>query len=321
MLRNLSQPTLGSLAAIGAVFCFSVNDVAIKFLSGAYALHQVVLIRSTIGLLFLLALIVPFAGGLRALKTRRLHMHLLRGLCVVFANMSFFLGLAALPLAEGVAIFFVSPLIITVFSVIFLRETVGPFRWAAVAVGMIGVLVVLRPGTEAFQPASLLPIAAAFGYASLHMLTRHIGKTESSAALSFYIQLTFIAVTAIFGLVAGDGRFNPGTDPSLEFLLRAWTMPALEDAFIFVAVGVTSAMGGFLISFAYRTSEAALVAPFEYVALPLSIVWGILVFGDWPDAITYAGIALILVSGLVIIWREARSNGPRRVPRTPRYRR
>lgn len=320
MLRNLSPSALGALAAIGAVFCFSVNDVAIKFLSGEYALHQVVLIRSTIGLLFLLSLIVPFAGGLRALRTRRLHMHLLRGLCVVFANMSFFLGLAALPLAEGVAIFFVSPLIITVFSVIFLREHVGPFRWAAVAVGMIGVLVVLRPGTAAFQPASLLPIAAAFGYASLHMLTRYIGKTESSAALSFYIQLTFIVVTAVFGLVAGDGRFNPGTDPSLEFLLRAWTTPALDDAFIFVAVGITSAMGGFLISFAYRTSEAALVAPFEYIALPLSIVWGILVFADWPDAITYAGIALILVSGLVIIWREARSKEPR-APRTPRYRR
>lgn len=320
MISKVSSPALGALAALGAVFCFSINDVAIKFLSGDYALHQVVLIRSSIGLFFLLALIVPFAGGFRALKTRRLHMHVLRGFCVVFANMSFFLGLAALPLAEGVAIFFVSPLIITVFSVIFLRERVGPFRWAAVAVGMIGVLVVLRPGTASFQMASLLPIAAAFGYASLHMLTRHIGKTESSAALSFYIQLTFIIVTATMGLVAGDGRFNPGTDPSLEFLLRAWSRPEPEDAIIFVLVGVTSAMGGFLISFAYRTSEAALVAPFEYVALPLSIVWGILVFGDWPDAITYAGIALILVSGLVIIWREARTRRAK-VPRTPRYRR
>lgn len=320
MLRNLSPSTLGALAALGAIFCFSINDVAIKFLSGDYALHQVVLIRSSIGLVFLLALIVPFAGGLRALRTRRLPMHLLRGMCVVFANMAFFLGLAALPLAEGVAIFFVSPLIITVFSVIFLRERVGPFRWAAVAVGLMGVLIVLRPGTEAFQPASLLPIAAAFGYASLHMLTRHIGKTESSAALSLYIQVTFILVTIVFGLVAGDGRFNPGTDPSLEFLLRAWTRPAPEDALIFVAVGITSAMGGFLISFAYRTSEAALVAPFEYIALPLSVVWGILVFADWPDAFTYAGIALILASGLVLIWREARAKGAR-VPRTPRYRR
>lgn len=320
MLRNLSPSALGSLAAVGAVFCFSVNDVAIKFLSGGYALHQVVLIRSVIGLIFLLALIVPFAGGLRALRTRRLPMHLLRGLCVVFANMSFFLGLAALPLAEGVAIFFVSPLVITVFSVIFLRETVGPFRWAAVAVGLIGVVVVLRPGTAAFQPASLLPVAAAFGYATLHMLTRHIGKTESSAALSFYIQLTFILVTLAFGLVAGDGRFNPGTDPSLVFLLREWSWPAPGDAPIFVAVGITSALGGFLISFAYRTTEAAIVAPFEYVALPLSIFWGVVVFADWPDLITYVGIALILVSGLVIIWREAQSKRAS-VPRTPRYRR
>ena len=127
-------------------------------------------------------------------------------------------------------------------------------------------------------------------------------------------------MTLVFGIVAGDGRFNPGTGPSLEFLLRAWSPPSPTDAPIFVLIGIASALGGFLISFAYRTSEAALVAPFEYVALPLSVLWGVMVFGDWPDVLTYAGITLILVSGLVLIWREARVKGAR-VPRTPRYRR
>jgi drug/metabolite transporter (DMT)-like permease len=117
---------VGATSAIIAVMCFSINDVAIKFLSGNYALHQVVLFRSVIGLFFLLIFILPFSGGWRGLSTNRLGIHFLRGCCVVFANMSFFLGLAALPLAEGVAIFFISPMVITIFSVIFLKETVGP---------------------------------------------------------------------------------------------------------------------------------------------------------------------------------------------------
>lgn len=311
---------LGSVSAIVAVICFSINDVAIKFLSGDYALHQVVLIRSIIGSIFLLAVIVPISGGLPALRTRRLGIHILRGSCVVFANMAFFLGLAALPLAEGVAIFFISPLVITVFSVIFLKEQVGPRRWAAIALGLVGVVIVLRPGTAAFQLASLLPLMAAFGYAALHMLTRYIGRTETAAAMSFYIQMTFIMVSAGLGLLMGDGKFAGTTDPSLSFLFRAWVLPPVGDYWVLVLLGVASAFGGFFISQAYRVSEAALVAPFEYIAMPMAIVWGILVFDEWPDGVALAGIALILGSGLYMIWREARL-AEVDVPYTPRYRR
>lgn len=311
---------LGSVSAIVAVICFSINDVAIKFLSGGYALHQVVLIRSFIGVIFLMAVIVPMSGGLPALKTKRLGIHFLRGSCVVFANMAFFLGIAALPLAEGVAIFFISPLVITVFSVVFLKEHVGPRRWVAIALGLVGVVIVLRPGTEAFQFAALLPLMAAFGYAGLHMLTRYIGRTESAAAMSFYIQMTFILVSSSLGLIMGDGKFAGGTDPSLEFLFRAWVWPPLADVSILILLGVVSALGGFFISQAYRVSEAALVAPFEYIAMPMAIVWGILVFDEWPDGVALAGIALILGSGLYMIWREARVSDAE-VPDTPRYRR
>lgn len=302
---------IGAGSAIAAVFCFSINDTAIKFLSGDYALHQVILIRSLFGMAVLFAVVVPLSGGWRNLRTRRIGMHLLRGLCVVFANMTFFLALAALPLAEGVAIFFISPLVITVFSVIFLRETVGPRRWAAIALGLIGVIVMLRPGTAAFQGAALLPLAAAFGYAALHMLTRKIGVTESAASMSFYIQLTFIAVSASLGLIMGDGKFAGSDDPSLDFLLRAWVWPGPRDYLILALVGAASAFGGYFISQAYRVSEAALVAPFEYLALPLAILWGIVVFGEWPDGVAIIGIALILGSGLYMIWREAQVRAAR----------
>lgn len=322
MIRSLphNPALLGALSASVAVFCFSINDVAIKFLSGDYALHQVVLLRSLIGMAVLFGVLLPLSGGFAALRTRRLGLHLLRGCCVVFANMSFFLGLATLPLAEGVAIFFVSPMLIAVFSVIFLRERVGPRRWAAIAVGLAGVLVVLRPGTAVFQPASLFPLAAAFGYASLHMLTRYIGRTESTLAMSFYVQVTFILVSAGIGLLVGDGRYGGTGDASLDFLLRDWVMPDARDWVVIVAVGVASAFGGFFITQAYRVAEAAIVAPFEYLVILLAVFWGVVVFGEWPDPVAMLGIAMITGSGLFMIWREARA---RQVPApaVPRYRR
>ena len=310
----------GSVSAVIAVFCFSANDVAIKFISDDYALHLVILIRSLVGLTVLFLFIIPFSGGLQTLHTNRLGLHLLRGFCVVFANITFFLGLAALPLAEGVAIFFISPLLITVFSVLFLKEYVGPRRWAAVVIGLIGVLVILRPGSASFQTASLLPLLAAFGYAALHMLTRYIGKTESAASMSFYIQVTFLIICLAFGLVIGDGKFSGGGDPSLEFLFRAWSLPSSGHYLILILIGASSAFGGFFISQAYRISEAAVVAPFEYIALPIAIFWGVVIFGDWPDKTTFAGIGLILGSGLYIIWRETVLKDAETLG-TPRYRR
>jgi drug/metabolite transporter (DMT)-like permease len=121
----LSPTKLGALCTATSVFFFSINDVAIKFLSGAYALHQVVLIRSVIGLLIILALIAPLTNGWAIARTKRLPMHMLCGLCVVFANMTFFLGLAAMSKADAVAIFFVSPLEITIFSVVFWARSWG----------------------------------------------------------------------------------------------------------------------------------------------------------------------------------------------------
>ena len=137
-----SNLTGASFALLAAMF-FSINDVAIKFLSDGYALHQVVLIRACVALVAFAVLILPFREqyGTVVFRTRRPGAHALRGVCIVFANTFLFLGLAALPIADAVAVFFVSPLVITVFSVIFLREKVGARRWSAVAVGFAGVIV------------------------------------------------------------------------------------------------------------------------------------------------------------------------------------
>jgi drug/metabolite transporter (DMT)-like permease len=219
---------------------------------------------------------VPLNGTLSILNTQRIGLHVLRASFVVFANLCFFLGIAALPLADAVAIFFISPFLITIASVLFLGEVVGPRRWSAIVVGMIGVLIVLRPGTAAFQVASLLPMAAAFGYAGLHIMTRILRDSENAVSMTFYIQMVFIVVCILFGLFFGDGKFADQSNASMAFLFREWRVPASNDLPLMLILGIFASVGGYCISQAYRLGEAAIVAPVEYVAMPLSIAWGIL---------------------------------------------
>lgn len=317
---KLSAPTLGALCAMIAAVMFSLNDVAIKFLSGGYALHEIVLIRSVIGLLILMVCFYPFMGGRAILKTNRLGMHILRSFMVVFANMTFFVGLASLPLAVCVAIFFVAPLMITIFSIVFLGETVGIRRWLAVCVGFVGVAILVRPGSETFQIAAILPVFAAAFYAAIHIITRKIGSTESAATMTFYVQVVFIVVCVAIGLAIGDGRFGDTDDPSLRFMFRAWVWPDMADALPLIFIGFAVAFGGYFISQAYRVAEAGFIAPFEYLALPLSVLWGYLVFAEVPDMISVIGIVLIVGSGLFTLARERTQND---VPasQSPRYRR
>lgn len=301
-----TSPLTGILFALGGSATLSVNDVAVKFLSGSYALHQVILTRSLIGILVVLAAMVLSKQPLRTLRTRRAPEHLLRVALVMVSNVSYFLGLAALPLADGVAIAFVSPLLVTALSVILLGEKVGPRRWMAVAAGMLGVVVMLRPGVDAVRPATLLVLLSALCYASTHMMTRRMKATESAFTLGFYVQFGFIVVSTVMGLLVGDGRYGGSTNPSLAFLLHEWEWPPLGDWPVFVATGFAVSIGGLLVAQAYRLNEAALVAPFEYAAMPLAILWGVLVFHTWPDGTAWIGIALIIGAGLYILWRETR---------------
>ena len=295
---------VGIACVIGAVVTFTTQDMAIKWLSGDYPLHEIIFVRSVVGITLTLSILVPLEGGYRILRTRRLALHLLRGLAVVVANMCFFTGLASLPLGEATAIFFVAPLFITALSVPFLGERVGGRRWFAIGLGLVGVAVMLRPGGGGFHPAFLLPLAGALAYATLQIMTRKLGMAEKASTMAFYIQLSFVVVSGSVGLALGDGALAGSGEPSLEFLLRAWVWPDAGDARIMLAIGCLSGLGGYLISQAYRISEAALVAPFEYSALPLAVFWSVFLWGDWPDPIAWLGIALIAGAGLYTFYRE-----------------
>ena len=227
----VKSPLSGILLALGGAAVLSVNDLAIKALSGTYALHQVILIRAVIGLLLVLAVIGVSRTGYRQLATRRWREHLFRVSIVMISNVTYFLALAVMPLADAVATAFVAPLFVTLMSAVILGEQVGPRRWAAVAVGMLGVVVMLRPGSGVIQPAAILVLISAFCYASSHMMTRRMRDTESAMTLNFFVQIGFVTVSTTMGLVAGDGRYAGSDDPSLAFLLRPWVWPSGDGRF------------------------------------------------------------------------------------------
>ncbi len=292
------------LAGVAAI---SVNDVLIKQLSGGYPLHQMVFIRSAIGIIFSLML-VQVEGGFAILRTRTPGLHLMRGALVVVSNLTYFAALAVIPLAEATALFFVAPLMITLLSIPLLGEKVGPLRLAAVSVGFAGVVLMMRPWeseTEVSRIILFLPVLAALTYALNQILTRRLGATTRASALAVYIQGTFIVVSLAFYLVAGDGRYAVGVkNGSLQFLLRAWVWPEGGDRWLFLGLGLNSAIIGFALAQAYRLADAAVVAPFEYIGLPLAIFWGWVIWGDVPTPAVWAGSALILGSGLFVFLRE-----------------
>lgn len=294
----------GIFLALGGSLVLSVNDLAIKALSGSYALHQVILVRAFIGIALVLGVILYSGTGFLQLLTRRPLAHLLRVSIVMVSNITYFVGLSLMPLADAVATAFVAPLFVTLLSAAVLREPVGIHRWTAVVVGMVGVVVMTRPGSGVIQPAAILVLISAFCYASSHMMTRRMRDTESAMTLNFFVQVGFILVSSAFGLVAGDGHLAQAPGATWEFLFRPWIVPAIGDWWAFVATGLAVGMGGLMMSQAYRTTEAALIAPFEYVGMPMAILWGVVIFGTWPDRTAWAGIALICGAGLYTLWRE-----------------
>lgn len=320
--RKQPSSLLGIFFMFLGLVAVSFNDMMFKFLSGDYALHQLVFIRSAIAICFSLAL-VQLEGGFHLLKTHQPGLHLLRCLMIVMANMTFYAALASLPLGEATALFFLAPLIITILSIPVLGEKVGPYRLGAVCIGFVGVLVMTRPWEEAdLRDAPfaiyLLPLVAATFYGTFQILTRKLGGTTRASVLAVYIQSGFLMVSMAFFLVAGDGRFAAGTDnDSVGFLLRAWIWPPLEDLYLLAGLGGCTAIVGYSFSQAYRLTDAALVAPFEYLGLPLALLWGWFMFREWPDPIAFAGISLILGSGVFTFLRERALRRSHRQARGP----
>lgn len=303
----MSDERRAILFILVAMAAISVNDMTIKLLSGAYPLHQMVFVRSAIGLLASFVFL-HLEGGLTLLHTRRPWLHLLRAMLLVVANMTFFAALAVMPLGAATALFFVAPLFITLLAIPVLGERVGRHRISALVIGFAGVAVMMAPGVDwggIGRGALLLPVLAAFCYAGMQVLTRKLGVETRASAMAIYVQSCFILVSLGFFLVAGDGRFADGVEsPAIVFLLRAWVWPTGADWALFAVIGVGAGGIGYTLAQAYRLGTAATVAGYEYTALPMAIFWGWAIFGEIPGPATWLGMALIAGAGLYVFARE-----------------
>ena len=301
-----NNPALGIICIVLGMTAITVNDMLIKLLSDGYPLHQMVFLRSIIAVAFSLGM-VQLEGGWKILRTDKPVWHLARGLLLAVSNLSFFAALAVLPLADATALFFVAPLFITLLSIPILGEKVGVRRISAVLVGFAGVLVMQRPWESGVSDklVMLLPVLAAFTYALCQILARRLGASAKASAMAAYIQGIFIVVSIGFYVVAGDGRFAAGVEnESLRFLLKPWRWPDGNDGLLFLFLGLLSAVIGYSISQAYRLAPPATIAPFEYVAMPLAVLWGWLVWDYLPSMQILGGIVLIMGAGLYVFVRE-----------------
>ena len=308
MVANKSLISI--LCAVAACFCFSLNDVMMKSFSSTYPLYELTLFRSIVAIMVCLFVFLPLEGGFKILKTKNPGIHFFRGSCVVIANIAFFAGIAVLPLAEATAIFFISPILITFFSIIFLKEEVGILRWSALIFGLLGVILVIKPFGASFKWEIIFPLTAALAYSSLQILTRYLGVKEKAATMAFYIQISFITYMGLFSILFQNGSFDVIDHPSLQFFLKGWIWPDKKDFIIIFFIGVFNAFGGYLIGQAYRLSFAGLVAPFEYSALVFSIFWGIIILGEFLNLLSIIGIFIILTSGVLIAIRETIKDQP-----------
>lgn len=285
---EMTQLRLRSLTGIGlmcaGVACLSVNDAFAKTLAVGYEPVQVLFLRNLIALPFA-AIIAVAMGGRRALRSHRPRAHLVRGVLWLSAATLFFTGLRHLGLAEATTLVFAAPVFITALSALLLGEQVGWRRWSAVLVGFAGVLVVVRPGSAAFQPASLYPVATAVFYAALMISARWVDPRESVWTLMLYL----VGAGALLG-----GLISP----------FVWTAIRPEDWWLFFGIALFGTAGMTMMTQAFRFAPAAVVAPFDYTALLWATALGWLIWGDVPDLVTYVGAGIIALSGLFIVFRE-----------------
>lgn len=275
----------GIVAMLLAVGFFSLMDGGLKQLAGHYPPMQVAALRGLSGLPLVLAWVAA-TGSVMGLMKVRWRLHLLRAFLSIMMLSAFAFALRQMPMTSAYAIFFVAPLLITALSVPMLGETVGPRRWSAIALGLVGVLVVLRPtGEGLFGWAGLAVVVAAAGYALSAILVRILHRTDSGQSMVFWM-LVMTAVGA--SLLA----------------LPGWVPLRASDAWVIAAVGVTGFLGQVAITEAFRSGEASVVAPFEYSALAWGLGLDLLIWGVLPDGWTFVGAGIIVASGLYLVHRE-----------------
>jgi S-adenosylmethionine uptake transporter len=309
---RLDRPLHGIGFVLVAASVFPVQDVIIKGLSGRYPALEIVFVRSLVAL-SLYACLLWRERDAATFPPERPWLHAARGALGLVSFTSYYMAIAALPLATVTAVAFAAPLFVTVLSARVLGEPVDRTSWLAVLVGFVGVLVVLRPGAATFEPAALLALLSALTYASSQTITRELGRTDSGASIAFTSTLVAVTVAGLSGVVTGSGDRGADLHPSLAFLVRGWGLPSWGELGLMVLCGLISGVGMYCFTQGYRVASASTVAPFEYVMIGWSVLWGYVVWGDVPGPSTLVGVAVTVTAGVYVLQHQARARRARRL--------
>jgi drug/metabolite transporter (DMT)-like permease len=278
------RPFRGIALILASTVFLGVSDVTAKYLSATLPSIEIAWIRFLVFALVMSPAMLP-GSPLFALRTERPGFQVMRGIALLASSLFFISGLRFLPIAEASATTFVSPLFVTALSIIFLGERVGLRRWIASAFGLVGVLIILRPGTSAFHPAVFFPIVSALAWACTLIMTRMMSGREHALTTMTWSSISGVAVlTAMVPLV--------------------WVAPTWHDIAFGILIGVSSTAGQWIVVLAFRYADASVLAPFSYTQLLWVSILGVVIFGEVPDIWTVLGAAFIVGSGLYTAHRE-----------------
>lgn len=289
--------TTAILIKLLSVFLFAMMSVLVRFIGDTVPLGQVVFFRSAGAFIPLIA-VYAFRGELfAATHTHRPFAHMTRGLISIAGMFLNFAALARLPLVDATVISFAAPLITVAFAALMLNERVRIYRWTAVGIGFIGVVVMLWPylnlthliaaGSTTSTVGAICALSSAFTNAGSVIQTRRLTDSETTASIVFYFSLSCM----LAGLC------------TLPFV---WHTPTLVEFAALVSLGILGGVSHILLTESYRYAPASVVAPFDYVALFWAFLFGYLLFGEVPTIHVYIGAGIIAASGLFVIWRERR---------------
>ncbi|MCL4410838.1 MAG: DMT family transporter [Gammaproteobacteria bacterium] len=288
----------GILFMVLAVFCFAIMDVAMKELASRMSAMQVSFFRGATSLPFVLLWLI-MTNRLPRIKPNKWHLHLVRGVVSIAFLTLTVITLRELPLANAYAIFFVAPLLITLLSVPLLKEKVGVHRYSAVAVGFIGVVIMLNPNAMGFLSYGVITgLLATLGYAVIMVMVRYMHRSETSESLMFFFVLS---LSVGCGVIA----------------LFDWRPVLLTDMPWLFGLGVSGAIAQYLLTEAYRMAPPSLLSSFEYTAMIWALALGYLLWGDWPGAYVLIGAGVVIASGIYISHREAIKNSAIRKTELP----
>ncbi len=295
------------LAVITGISIASGCDLATKWVSDQVSIWQLQLMRSVVGAAVLAAFLL-IANKDRALRVKRRGVVFMRSFLMAIAFLTYFIAIGILPIAIVAAGLFSSPLFTVIFGKFILREQIGIWRPLSALFGFFGVLLVLQPDTGTFDPTLFWPLACGLSYALTNTYTRKYCKDEHPIALSFWLSILF-AVIGFIGMLWFAFQ-SPALGES-DFVTHPPLAPDPLLLLALVGIGVGSILMHFFLATAYQNAPASLLAPLEYIYLPLVAFGGIWFFGETPSNTAYLGISIIITSGVIIAWREQTVNKPK----------